>query len=81
MGLADIKKRKKIDGDLMDHAGRAELAANEFRCTQADQKIVNENVQGEQHAITTHQTVEAEVRNTIKKLVGTMLENLPASRL
>jgi DNA-damage-inducible protein D len=76
MGLGDIKKRKNIEGDLLDHAGRVELAANEFRITQTEQKIVNEHVQGEQNAVITHKTVAAEVRATIKKLGGTMPEDL-----
>lgn len=77
MGLTQIKQRKKIEGDLLDHAGRAELAANEFRITQAEQKIVRENVKGEARAIATHKNIGEEVRQTIKKIGGTMPEDLP----
>src|SRR6266571_927237 len=77
MGVAEIKQRKKIEGDLLDHAGRAELAANEFRITQTEQKIVREKITGEPNAINTHRAVGAEVRATINKLGGTMPENLP----
>lgn len=77
MRLGDIKKRKNIDGDLLDHAGRAELAANEFRITQTEQKIVRDNISGEQNAIQTHKAIGAEVRATIKKIGGTMPEDLP----
>ena len=77
MGLADIKLKKGIDGDLLDHAGRAELAANEFRITQTEQKITRENIVGEQGAINTHKKVGMEVRETIKKIGGTMPEDLP----
>lgn len=76
MGLADIKQRKNITGDLLDHAGRAELAANEFRITQAEQKIVRDNIKGEKNAINTHRDVGAEVRATINKIGGTMPEDL-----
>jgi DNA-damage-inducible protein D len=40
MGLPEIKQRKRIpeNEDLLDCAGRAELAANEFRITQTQQK-------------------------------------------
>jgi DNA-damage-inducible protein D len=77
MGVAEIRQRKKIDGDLLDHAGRAELAANEFRITQTEQKIVRESITGETNAINTHKAVGAEVRATIRKLGGTMPEDLP----
>jgi DNA-damage-inducible protein D len=77
IGLSEIKQRKKIEGELLDHAGRAELAANEFRITQTEQKIALENISGEPNAINTHKTVGAEVRATIKKLGGTMPEDLP----
>jgi DNA-damage-inducible protein D len=38
MGLAEIKTKKGISlkEDLLDRAGRTELAANEFRITQTD---------------------------------------------
>lgn len=79
MGLSAIKARKKIPEkeDLLDHAGRAELAANEFRITQTEQKISREKITGEQHAIATHKVVGEEVRSTIKKIGGTMPEDLP----
>jgi DNA-damage-inducible protein D len=46
LGVAAIKKKKKIDAkeDLLDHAGRVELAANEFRITQAEERIRNQRV-------------------------------------
>jgi DNA-damage-inducible protein D len=80
MGVAEIKLRKKIDGDLLDHAGRAELAANEFRITQTEQKLVREKITGQQNAIHTHKAVGSEVRATIKKIGGTMPEDLPAEQ-
>jgi len=80
MGLAAIKSRKGIPtkDDLLDRAGRAELAANEFRITQTEEKISNERVKGEDNAIRAHRQVGEHVRATIKKIGGTMPENLPA---
>lgn len=63
--------------DLLDCIGRAELAAHEFRATQAEQKLVRDRVHGERNAIDTHQQVGREVRETIKRLGGTMPEALP----
>lgn len=79
MGLRDIKQHKGIEkkDDLLDRAGRAELAANEFRITQAEQKIVREGIKGQEEATKTHKEVGKEVRDTIKKLGGTMPEDLP----
>ena len=79
MGLSDIKLRKRIPlkEDLLDRAGRAELAANEFRLTQTQQKLERERVQGEGPAIQTHESVGREVRNTIRRIGGIMPEDLP----
>ena len=80
MGLTEIKRKKGIPKkeNLLDRAGRTELAANEFRITQTEDKIVRENIKGEKQAINTHFEVGREVRNTIKKLGGMTPENLPA---
>lgn len=80
MGLSDIKARKGIDekDDLFDRAGRAELAANEFRATQAEQKIVREQINGQQDAMRAHREVGTEVRAAMLKISGVAPENLPA---
>lgn len=79
MGLKEVKKRKGIvpSSDLLDRAGHAELAANEFRITQTQQKLERERIQGEGAAIATHRDVGAEVRSAIKRIGGTMPEALP----
>ena len=80
MGLADIKRRKGIvdKEDLLDRVGRAELAANEFRITQTEVKLVRDNIKSERDAMETHKEVGREVRATIRKLNGVMPEDLPA---
>lgn len=80
LGLSEIKVKKGVrqSDDLLDHAGRAELAANEFRITQAEGKLVRENISGEVLAINTHRQVAEEVRATIGRLGGTMPEELAA---
>jgi DNA-damage-inducible protein D len=79
MGLAEIKQRKRIPAkeELLDRAGRAELAANEFRVTQTQQKLEREQVRGEVAAIDAHRTVAGEVRAAIRRIGGTMPEDLP----
>ncbi len=79
MGLADIMRRKKIPpkDKLLDRAGRAELAANEFRITQTQQKLERERIQGEHAAMQTHRRVGEEVRAAIKRIGGVQPEDLP----
>jgi DNA-damage-inducible protein D len=78
MGLRDIKKKKGLSEkeSLFDRAGRAELAANEFRATQTEQVLKRDQIKGEQAARNTHHRVGLEVRKTIANLGGTMPEDL-----
>lgn len=78
MGLTDIKAYKQLDpkDDLLDRAGRVELAANEFRITQTEDKLRRERVRGEGTAVHTHLEVGQAVRQTIRRLGGTMPEDL-----
>lgn len=79
LGVKAIKTRKGIGekDDLLDCIGPTELAANEFRVTQAEDKLRTKGIKGEANAIRTHHEVGAEVRRTIQKIGGTMPENLP----
>lgn len=73
-----IKLKKGIGekDSLLDCIGPTELAANEFRATQADDKLIRDGVKGEKNAIDTHYDVGAEVRRAIENLGGTMPEHL-----
>ena len=79
MGLRNIKGYKGLAAtdELFDRAGRTELAANEFHLTQASDRIAREGVSTERAAIDTNRTVGAEVREAIRKIGGTMPEDLP----
>ena len=57
--------------------GSAELAANLFRATQAEQKLRREGITGKANANRAHEEVGKKVRQTIKELGGTMPEELP----
>jgi len=74
----DIAKRKKLRyrEDILDNMGSDELIANLFRISQTEQKLKNENIKLEKEANQTHYEVGKEIRNTIRKLGGTMPENL-----
>ena len=75
----DIAKRKglRYREDILDNMGSDELIVNLFRISQTNQKLINDNVQGEDNANDVHYNVGKEVRNTIKRIGGTMPENLP----
>jgi DNA-damage-inducible protein D len=80
LGRDDIKRVKGIgnEHELLDCIDREELAANEFRITQAEARLKKENIQGEQKAIDTHFEVGNKVRKAIEDIKGTMPEKLPA---
>ena len=79
MTYQEIKAKKGIEEkeDLLDCIGRAELAANEFRITQTEEKLRVEKIQGEQLAIEAHKAVGRKVRKAIDEISGTMPELYP----
>ncbi|WP_375392929.1 DNA damage-inducible protein D [uncultured Sphingomonas sp.] len=79
-GVDAIKATKRIDqrDALMDRMNATELAANQFRMTQARDKLAREGIRGEQRAIEAHHSVGREVRAAIAKIGGTMPEDIPA---
>ena len=74
----DIFKRKKLRyrEDILDNMGSEELADNIFRIAQTDAKLKRDNVDNEYNANSVHYEVGKEVRNSIKRLGGTMPEDL-----
>ena len=57
--------------------GSEELADNIFRIAQTDAKLKRDHVDNEFTANSVHFEVAREVRNSIKRLGGTMPEDLP----
>ena len=74
----DIFKRKKLRyrEDILDNMGSEELADNIFRIAQTGAKLKRDNVDNEYTANSVHYEVGKEVRNSIKRLGGTMPEDL-----
>lgn len=79
LGNEAIKARKSIPAkeQLLDRMGTTELAANQFRMTQTRDKLAREGVRDQHRAIQTHHEVGQEVRDAIKRIGGTLPENLP----
>lgn len=75
----DIHEHKglKRSEHILDHMGSAELAANLFRATQTEQKLIRDQITGKEAANQTHYDVGQAVRGTIQQLGGTMPEDLP----
>ena len=74
----DIFKRKKLRyrEDILDNMGSEELADNIFRIAQTTAKLKRDNVDNEYTADSVHYEVGREVRKSIKRLGGTMPEDL-----
>ena len=76
----DIHTRKGLSSDkqkISDYMGSEELGANIFRATQADAKLRRDQIITKEQANVTHYRVGQEVREAIKRLGGTMPEDLP----
>ena len=56
--------------------GSDELIANLFRISQTNQRLNNDNIQGEKTACLTHNKIGKIVRKAIKEAGGTMPEDL-----
>src|SRR6266851_4651234 len=78
LGVADVKERKQINQreDLLDRMGRAELAANDFRITQTEERLRREGTIGQTNAMDVQHEVGTKVRKAIKDIGGTMPEDL-----
>ncbi len=79
LGGAAIKARKAIpDKDnLLDRMNATELAANQFRMTQTRDKLTREAIHNQSQAIQVHEKVGKEVRDAIKRIGGTLPEQIP----
>ncbi|ATG89823.1 DNA damage-inducible protein D [Methylomonas koyamae] len=79
LGNEAIKNKKGIPAkeQLMDRMNATELAANQFRMTQTRDKLARDGVNNQTQAIQTHQQVGKEVRDAIKRIGGTLPENIP----
>ena len=75
----DIFKRKKLRyrEDILDNMGSEELADNIFRIAQTDAKLKRDSVDNEYTTNSIHYEVGKEIRDSIKRIGGTMPEDLP----
>ena len=79
LGRETIKRRKSIPekDNLLDRMNATELAANQFRMTQTRDKLARDGIRGQSQAIQAHENVGKEVRDAIKRIGGTLPENIP----
>ena len=78
----DIFKRKKLRyrEDILDNMNEDELVANLFRINQTKQKLLRDNVQGENNAKSVHYEVGKKVRKAIVDIGGMMPEEMPTPK-
>lgn len=78
----DIFKRKKLRyrEDILDNMNEDELIANLFRINQTKQKLLRDNVQGENNAKNVHYEVGKKVRKAIADIGGMMPEEMPTPK-
>ena len=79
LDVDDIHARKelKVGQKILDYMGSTELIANLFRISQTEEKLRKDKIQGADKATKTHYAVGKEVRAAIRKIGGTMPEDLP----
>ena len=78
----DIFKRKKLRyrEDILDNMNEDELVANLFRINQTKQRLIKDNVQGENNAKAVHYEVGKKVRKAIQDIGGMMPEEMPTPK-
>jgi DNA-damage-inducible protein D len=78
LGLSAIKGRKRLGekDELLDRAGRLELAAIEMKNAQTEDQLITRQIRGEKLAMDTHFRVGREIRASIEKIGGKMPEDL-----
>ena len=82
MNLAKIRDVKGVPANRspLDYMGKTELAANLFRITQTEEKILNENIKGQQRLESAAEAVGTKVRKTMLEISGVGPESLPPAR-
>lgn len=76
-----LAERRGVDkSKLLEHMGRAELAANLFRITQTEERIKSKNIRGQSDLEKTHEKVGREVRNMVISNTGVAPEDLPVEK-
>ena len=75
----DIAKRKKLRyrEEILDNMGSDELAANLFRISQINQKLIRDNIKGAKDSNSAHYEVGKKVRKAIADIGGIMPEDMP----
>lgn len=77
----ELAKKRNVDSKkLLDSMGRTELAANLFRITQTEERIKNQNIQGQNALESTHYSVGKAVRKLVIENTGKTPENLPQEK-
>ena len=71
------EKKLRYREDILDNMNEDELIANLFRINQTKQKLLRDNVKGEDEAKNVHYEVGKKVRKAIADIGGMMPEKMP----
>ena len=74
------EKKLRYREDILDNMNEDELVANLFRINQTKQKLIRDNVQGEDNAKNVHYEVGKKVRKAIADIGGMMPEDMPTPK-
>lgn len=79
LDVDDIHARKELEvgQKILDYMGSTELIASLFRISQTEEKLRKDQISGAEIATSVHYNVGKEVRSAIKKIGGTMPEDMP----
>lgn len=79
--LQRLKELKGIpeNEEYLDRITRKELSAIDFKNIQTEDKLISENITGQENAIQTHYFVGDQVRKAIDAINGPMPEDLPSA--
>ena len=73
-------KKLRYREDILDNMNEDELVANLFRINQTKQKLLRDNIQGENNAKNVHYEVGKKVRKAIADIGGMMPEEMPTPK-
>ena len=74
------EKKLRYREDILDNMNEDELIANLFRINQTKQKLLRDNVKGENNAKNVHYEVGKKVRKAIADIGGMMPEEMPTPK-
>ncbi len=74
------EKKLRYREDILDNMNEDELVANLFRINQPKQRLIRDNVQGENNAKAVHYDVGRKIRKAIQDIGRMLSEEMPTPK-